>query len=53
MPKLPVLKPHEVVSRLEATIVPFHKGRDVSPVILRKIVRDIGMSADDFVAVKG
>ena len=54
MPKLPVLKPQEVVSRLEAlgfvevrqrgahkqfrhpdgrgTTVPFHKGRDISPV---------------------
>lgn len=71
MPKLPVLKPHEVVARLlalgfvevrqrgshkqfrhadgRATTVPFHKGRDVSPVLLRRIARDIGMSADDFV----
>jgi predicted RNA binding protein YcfA (HicA-like mRNA interferase family) len=75
MPKLPVLKPHEVVARLEAlgfvevrqrgahnqfrhpdgrgTTVPFHKGREISPVILRKIAQDIGMSADDFVAVSG
>jgi predicted RNA binding protein YcfA (HicA-like mRNA interferase family) len=35
------------------TTVPFHKGRDISPVLLRKIARDIGMSAEDFVAVKG
>jgi predicted RNA binding protein YcfA (HicA-like mRNA interferase family) len=75
MPKLPVLKPQEVVSRLEAlgfvevrqrgahkqfrhsdgrgTTVPFHQGRDISPVLLRKIVRDIGMSAEEFVAVSG
>jgi predicted RNA binding protein YcfA (HicA-like mRNA interferase family) len=72
MPKLPVLKPHEVVTRLEAlgfvevrqrgahkqfrhpdgrgTTVPFHKGRDISPVLLRKIARDIGVSAEDLVA---
>ena len=62
MPKLPVLKPQEVVSRPEAlgfvevrqrgahkqfrhpdgrgTTVPFHMGRDISPVLLRKIARD-------------
>jgi predicted RNA binding protein YcfA (HicA-like mRNA interferase family) len=34
------------------TTVPFHKGRDISPVLLRKIARDIGMSAEDFVAVE-
>ena len=75
MPKLPVLKPREVVARLEtlgflevrqrgahkqfrhpdgrATTVPFHKGRDISPVLLRKIARDIGISAEDFVAANG
>jgi predicted RNA binding protein YcfA (HicA-like mRNA interferase family) len=74
MAKLPVLKPHEVVSRLEAlgfaevrqrgahkqlrhadgrgTTVPFHKGRDISPVLLRKIARDIGISAEDLVAAR-
>ena len=75
MAKLPVLKPQDVVSRLEAlgfvevrqrgahkqfrhpdgrgTTVPFHKGRDVSPVLLRKIARDIGMSAEDLVEASG
>jgi len=75
MPKLPVLKPHEVVAHLEklgflevrqrgarkqfrhpdgrATTVPFHKERDISPVLLRKIARDIGMSAEDLVAANG
>lgn len=75
MPKLPVLKPHEVVSRLltlgfvevrqrgahkqfrhrdgRGTTVPFHKGRDISPALLRQIARDIGMSAEDFVAADG
>lgn len=35
------------------TTVPFHQGRDISPVLLRKIARDIGMSAEDLVAAKG
>jgi predicted RNA binding protein YcfA (HicA-like mRNA interferase family) len=70
MSNLPVLKPHEVVSRLQelgfsevrqrgshkqfrhsdgrGTTVPFHKGRDISPVLLRKIARDIGMNVEDF-----
>jgi predicted RNA binding protein YcfA (HicA-like mRNA interferase family) len=72
VPKLPVLKPQEVISRLNAlgfvevrqrgshkqfrhpdgrgTTVPYHKGRDISPVLLRRIARDIGLSAEDFVA---
>jgi predicted RNA binding protein YcfA (HicA-like mRNA interferase family) len=71
MANLPVLKPYEVVARLErlgflevrqrgsykqfrradgrGTTVPFHKGRDISPVLLRKIARDIGISADQLV----
>jgi predicted RNA binding protein YcfA (HicA-like mRNA interferase family) len=32
------------------TTVPFHKGRDIAPPLLRKIVRDIGMTAEAFVA---
>lgn len=75
MPKLPVLKPHELVARLErlgfgevrqrgahkqfrhpegrGTTVPFHKGRDISPVLLRKIARDIGMTAEELIAARG
>ena len=71
MANLPVLKPQEVVARLNnlgfievrqrgshkqfrhddgrGTTVPFHKGRDISPVLLRKIARDIGMTAEEFV----
>lgn len=71
MGSLPVLKPHEVVARLQdlgfvelrqrgshkqfrhadgrSTTVPFHKGRDISPVLLRKIARDIRMTAEEFV----
>jgi predicted RNA binding protein YcfA (HicA-like mRNA interferase family) len=73
--KLPVLKPQQVVSLLEAmgfvearqkgahkqfrhpdgrgTTVPFHKGQDISPVLLRKIARDIGVAAEEFVGARG
>jgi len=30
------------------TTVPFHKGRDISPLLLRRIIRDIGMDAGEF-----
>ena len=29
-----------------AMTVPFHKGRDVSPSLLRKVARDIGVTVD-------
>ncbi len=29
------------------TTVPFHRGQDISPTLLRKIVRDIGISAEE------
>ncbi|MEZ6057086.1 MAG: type II toxin-antitoxin system HicA family toxin [Planctomycetaceae bacterium] len=35
-----------------ATTVPFHKGRDISPILLRQIAKDIGMTAEEFVAVQ-
>lgn len=69
MGSLPVLKPHEVVARIEGlgfievrqrgshkqfrhadgrtATVPFHRGQVISPVLLRKIARDIGMTAED------
>jgi predicted RNA binding protein YcfA (HicA-like mRNA interferase family) len=72
MASLPVLKPREVVARLErigfvevrqrgshkqfrhadgrATTVPMHAGRDISPILLRQICRDIGMSVEAFLA---
>ena len=31
-----------------ATTVPFHKGRDISPRLLRQIVIDIGLTIDEF-----
>jgi len=73
MSSLPVLKPREVVARLErlgfvevrqrgshkqlrhpdgrATTVPVHAGRDISPILLRQICRDVGVSTDDFLLV--
>ena len=32
-----------------ATTVPFHKGRDVAPALLRQIARDIGLTVDELV----
>ena len=74
MAKLPVLKPQEVIARLNAlgfeevrqrgshkqfrhvdgrgTTVPCHQGRDISPILLRQIARDIGMTGQEFAAVQ-
>jgi predicted RNA binding protein YcfA (HicA-like mRNA interferase family) len=30
------------------TTVPFHAGRDISPILLRQIAKDIGLSIDKF-----
>ncbi|MFZ5450893.1 MAG: type II toxin-antitoxin system HicA family toxin [Thermodesulfobacteriota bacterium] len=30
------------------TTVPFHKSRDISPILLRQITKDIGITVDDF-----
>jgi predicted RNA binding protein YcfA (HicA-like mRNA interferase family) len=68
--KLPVLKPREVVRRLEAlgfaevrqrgshkqfrhedgrvTTVPVHQGRDLSPLLLRQICKDVGLTVEEF-----
>ena len=32
------------------TTVPFHKGRDISPILLRQIAKDIGLSVEEFLA---
>jgi predicted RNA binding protein YcfA (HicA-like mRNA interferase family) len=72
VPKLPVLKPREVIRTLEklgfsevrqrgshkqfkhadgrVTTVPVHPGRDVSPNLLRKIIEDVRLTADEFIA---
>jgi predicted RNA binding protein YcfA (HicA-like mRNA interferase family) len=70
MGRIPVLKPREVITILEAlgfvevrqrgshkqfrhqdgrsTTVPVHPGRDVSPILLRQIAKDIGLAIDEF-----
>ena len=64
MPGIPVLKPREVIAILEvrqrgshkqfrhpdgrSTTVPFHAGRDLSPILLRQITKDIGLTLDEF-----
>lgn len=30
------------------TTVPFHRGRDISPILLRQIAKDIGLTTDEF-----
>jgi predicted RNA binding protein YcfA (HicA-like mRNA interferase family) len=32
------------------TTVPFHAGRDLSPILLRKIARDVGLDVRELVA---
>ncbi len=34
------------------TTVPFHKGRDISPILLIQIVKDIKITIDDFLKYK-
>jgi predicted RNA binding protein YcfA (HicA-like mRNA interferase family) len=31
------------------TTVPFHPGRDVSPLLLRQIAKDLGLTIDEFI----
>ena len=31
-----------------STTVPFHKGRDISPILLRQITKDIDLSMEEF-----
>jgi predicted RNA binding protein YcfA (HicA-like mRNA interferase family) len=33
-----------------STTVPFHKGRDISPILLRRIAEDIGMNIENFLS---
>ena len=30
-----------------ATTIPFHKGRDISPILLRQIAKDVGLTIDE------
>lgn len=35
-----------------ATTVPFHKGRDISPTLLRQIAKDIGLTIEEFLMAR-
>lgn len=64
MGTLPTLRAQEVVALLlklergshrqfrhadgRGTTVPFHQGRDISPTLLRKIAKDIGLTPEQF-----
>ncbi|MFC1863687.1 type II toxin-antitoxin system HicA family toxin [Thermodesulfobacteriota bacterium] len=30
------------------TTLPFHSGRDISPILLKQIMKDIGLTVDEF-----
>jgi len=32
------------------TTIPFHKGQDISPILLRRIAGDIGLTIEEFLA---
>jgi predicted RNA binding protein YcfA (HicA-like mRNA interferase family) len=34
------------------TTIPFHAGRDISPTLLRKIARDIGLDVEELLATR-
>jgi predicted RNA binding protein YcfA (HicA-like mRNA interferase family) len=34
------------------TTVPFHKGRDISPILLRQIAKDVGLSVEELLKYK-
>jgi predicted RNA binding protein YcfA (HicA-like mRNA interferase family) len=70
MGNIPILKPREVIARLERlgfteirqrgshkqychpdgrfTTVPYHQNRDFSPILLRKIAKDIHITIEEF-----
>ena len=35
-----------------ATTIPMHSGRDISPILLRQILKDIGLTIEDFLRKK-
>jgi predicted RNA binding protein YcfA (HicA-like mRNA interferase family) len=34
------------------TTVPFHGSRDISPILLKQIAKDIGLTLDEFIQVR-
>ena len=69
VPKVPVLKPREIIKILEnlgfqevrqrgshkqfrhadgrCTTVPHHPGRDISPILLKQIAKDINLTVEE------
>jgi predicted RNA binding protein YcfA (HicA-like mRNA interferase family) len=47
MGSIPVLKPKEVASILNK--LPFHGARDISPILLRQIAKDIGLTVEELI----
>jgi len=33
------------------TTIPFHKGRDISPILLRQVAKDVGLDLKEFLQV--
>jgi predicted RNA binding protein YcfA (HicA-like mRNA interferase family) len=36
----------------QGTTVPFHRGRDISPILLRQIAKDIGLTVEDLLGYR-
>jgi len=36
-----------------STTVPFHRGRDISPILLRQIAKDIELTIEEFLQSRG
>lgn len=36
-----------------ATTIPFHKGKDISPILLRQIAKDIGLTVEELIQAGG
>jgi predicted RNA binding protein YcfA (HicA-like mRNA interferase family) len=34
------------------TVVPFHPERDISPILLKQIAKDIGLTVEEFIRYK-
>jgi predicted RNA binding protein YcfA (HicA-like mRNA interferase family) len=34
------------------TTIPFHGGRDISPILLRQIAKDIGLTVEEFTKIR-
>ncbi len=35
-----------------STTLPFHEGQDLSPILLRQIAKDIGLTVDEFLSTR-